>query len=135
MTIIKLEEDDNVVPATVGSATENDENVVQSASIDEAGGRERGTAHNNLQQTTAIDEPPQHRYGTCSSRRLFLVPEGATLNESAAQELQKLETQMNLALFKIAKEFDNGFKKAMLAMIESELTGAMTSRHQTKDSL
>ena len=34
---------------------------------------------------------------------------------------------MNLALFEIAEEFDNGFKKAMLAMIESELTEAMTS--------
>ena len=34
---------------------------------------------------------------------------------------------MNLALLEIAKEFDNGFEKAMLAMIESGLTGATTS--------
>ena len=34
---------------------------------------------------------------------------------------------MNLALFEIAKEDDNGFKKAMLAMIASGLTGATTS--------
>ena len=49
------------------------------------------------------------------------------MNKSATQELQKLETQMNLALLEIAKEFDNGFEKAMLAMIESGLTGATTS--------
>ena len=67
ITIIKLEEDNDVVPATTENVTEIDENVVQSTSTNEAEGREGGIARTNLQQTTAIDEPPQHRYGTRSS--------------------------------------------------------------------
>jgi len=49
------------------------------------------------------------------------------MSDSASHELQKLETQMNLALFKVAKEFDNDFEKAMIAVIESGLTGATSS--------
>ena len=58
-----------MVPAAVGSATENDEIVVQTASIDEVGGREGGTAHNNLQQTTGTD---RRGFGQIPA---FLIPQ------------------------------------------------------------
>ena len=97
------------------------------APANEAGGREEEASPPNVQPPAVIPEPPQHGYGTRSSGRLFSIPEGTTMSDSASHELQKLETQMNLALFKVAKEFDNDFEKAMIAVIESGLTGATSS--------
>ena len=56
-----------------------------------------------------------------------MIPEGATLSDSALRKLQKMETQMSLALFEVAKKLNDGFEKAMLAMIESKLSGATSS--------